>query len=197
MKTALLFINHLIAEQPETAVLLQAHAGRCIHFLLPPIQFQWSITSEGKFQETSHSTPPDLSIAIPTADVWKTLSLLISGSASLAGVANISGNADLAQSLNQVLHILHWDIEDDLSHFVGDVMAWHIMQTANKIVTQGRGSVDRNIATLYAWMVYEKQWLVDQNLTDEFGTAVAILRDDCARLEQRLIRLEKSLGNRE
>lgn len=101
---------------------------------------------------------------------------------------DIAGNARLATEILALLRYLRWDVEEDLSRVFGDVLAHRIAGTAREFVAWQAEAGRRLAENVMEYAIEERRMVVSRAEYDDFAAAVAKLRDDLARLEQRVAR---------
>jgi len=99
---------------------------------------------------------------------------------------NVSGNPQLAAEILAMFRYLRWDVEEDLSRVVGDVAAHRIAGAARAFATWQADAGKRLAENLLEYAVEERRLIVTRAEFDDFAANVARLRDDLARLEQRI-----------
>jgi len=99
------------------------------------------------------------------------------------------GDAELLKEIFYLSRNLHWDAAEDLSHVTGDIAAERIVQTAHNVRQQLReAAVNFSQAAAEYW-TEEQPLLAKPQHVSAFIQQVDTLRDDIARLEQRISRL--------
>lgn len=117
---------------------------------------------------------------------------LAGGPDALMSDIRISGNADLADALASVLRKLHWDGEEALSRLTGDIVAHRAVATAKGLVEWQRQTA-RNVIDNLAEYFSEEQLVPEENAPGRPGQRCCCARrDDLARLEKRLKKLESA-----
>jgi len=176
-------VNHVLDQAGWARKLLQPYAGRSIRIAMQPFSLSFAIDSAGCLQASTASA--DLDIVLPAAAPL----LAMQGSEAVMKAAQISGPADLANTLNFVLRHLRWDIEEDLSKVIGDIAA-HRVVSAFEAFTRWQGQAGRNLAeNIGEYLVEENPTLVTASSVASFAGEVERLRSDLAMLEQRVARL--------
>jgi ubiquinone biosynthesis protein UbiJ len=110
------------------------------------------------------------------------------------GTIDISGDALLAGRFRKLLRYGRPDLEESLSSLVGDAAAHGIgefLRGAGRWGREARATMQQNIGE---YLQEESRALPSQFEADAFREDVAILRDDVARFEARLKRLEEETG---
>lgn len=189
--SASLLLNHLIAQQRTTSEKLAREAGKVVVFQVAPVRIGLRVTSEGYFQ-TSRQTgsvvaPADTEISMQ----WSDLAESLSSPSSVSRRARIQGDMDFAQTVSSVIMDLHWDAEHDLSRIVGDAQAVWIMNSLSAVGVSLKDLLARFKSSVREYAVFEKGMTPSSDEFDEFRNGVSGLRDDLARLEKRLVRMEK------
>lgn len=108
---------------------------------------------------------------------------------SLFSAATISGSVDLAETLAFVFRNLRWDVEQDLSELLGDIVARRAMRLVTGLAKwQVQGA--KNLAFgLAEYLTEEEKGVAPRRELEAFCTEVNALRDDFARIEKRLGRI--------
>ncbi len=178
-------LNHLLKDAPWARERLRPFAGRSASLVLKPVEIGLGIDAEGYFTESA-TADPDVSLELPIGSLPK----LAGGPDALMSDIRISGNADLADALGFVLRKLRWDGEEALSRLSGDILAHRAVATARSLVDWQRQTARNVIDNLAEYFSEEQPVLVKRALLEDLGSEAAALRDDLARLEKRLKKLE-------
>jgi len=102
----------------------------------------------------------------------------------------VSGDAEFAQALSDVLQNLRPEPEEDLARFVGDVAAVRIVGFLRAMAQQVREGGARLATTTADYFAAENPLLATREDVDRFAAGVASLRDAVERVAKRLERLE-------
>ena len=116
------------------------------------------------------------------------LAALPKGEEHLMRSVDIAGNAQLAAEILALLRYLRWDVEEDLSRVFGDVLAHRMVGTARDFFAWQADAARRMGENIMEYAVEERRLVVSRAEFDEFAAGVSRLRDDLARLEQRIQR---------
>ncbi len=115
--------------------------------------------------------------------------------ASLPTDMQITGDISLAQRFQDIMQNIEIDLEEPLSKWVGDTMAYQI----GKFVRSGRRFATNTSQTLAMdiseYLRFEIEMLPDDLLVEEFSKNVDLLREDVDRFEQRINKLESKINN--
>ena len=103
----------------------------------------------------------------------------------------VSGNDRLAEEILVLLRHLRWDFEEDLSRVFGDALARRLVGGARDLATWQAEAARRLAENVVEYAVEERGLLIARPEFDAFATEVARLRDDLARLQQRIERQDR------
>jgi ubiquinone biosynthesis protein UbiJ len=183
---ALQAINHLLGQNPGAREGLSRHAGKTVRLDGRLFTLDVAISSDGSLVEGA-SVAPDATIRL---DPKLLLGLPISGRAAFKTLDS-EGDAGLLAELNRVFQTLEWDSEADLAPLVGDMAAHRIAAGAQALHAWARENRASALATLAEYLTEEQAVLANRPQTEQFYRDVDTLKDDAARLEARLRRLEQ------
>jgi ubiquinone biosynthesis accessory factor UbiJ len=99
------------------------------------------------------------------------------------------GDAALLQEIFFLSRNLRWDAAEDLSSVTGDIAAERIVQSAKYTRQQLRISATNLSKAVAEYLTEERPLLAKPEQVSSFIQQVDALRDDVARLEQRIGRL--------
>lgn len=106
------------------------------------------------------------------------------------GAVDLTGDAELAQRFQNLLRYGRPDLEEELSGVVGDVVAHSIGDFTRSVRRWGkdaRSTLQQNVSE---YLQEESRAVPSRYETDEFRKRVESLRDDVARVEARVNRLQ-------
>lgn len=178
-------LNHLLADAPWGRERLAPFAGRTAVFLVSPLEIGLGIDNDGYFTQAV-AAEPDVSLELPLSSLPKA----IGGTDALMADIHISGNADLADALGFVLRKLRWDGEEALSRLIGDIAAHRASSVARNVVSWHRQTALNVVENIAEYFADEQPLLVKRLALEELAGSTATLRDDLARLDKRLRKLE-------
>ena len=191
-------LNHLLSRQPSLAAALATHAGKSAQIDAGVVVLQAQVAADGLLQpvaapesgQGATSVAANVTISVAPAD----LPLVVANPERAASYAKISGDAELARTISEVVSELRWDAEADLAPFVGDIAAVRLVQAARSIAVwlkSGSRSLAANVAE---YLLEENPTLLHRRAGEDFAADVAVLRDDVERLAKRIALLEKHGG---
>lgn len=186
----ILFVNHLLAQEPWAAARLQKHAGKTACIDVELFQLRVTIGVDGLLQSAeaaSSSSVDQVVLRIKPAD----LALIAQNRERAVSYVKIEGDADFANTLSQLSQDLRWEVEEDLSKLLGDVAAVRLV-TAGKNVVENAKRTHQYLQENFAeYFLEENPMLVRPQAVRAFGEQVNKTRDDVERMMKRLERLEK------
>ncbi|WP_374348392.1 SCP2 domain-containing protein [Chitinimonas sp.] len=184
MVIRLALLNHLLAQRADLRDTLAHHAGRSAQIAVPPLRLGFTVGADGLLESSKESPAASITIA-----PWL-LPRLALGDAAAAREVRLDGDAALAADLARVLQALDWDAEHDLARLIGDIPAHRLAETARSLIGDPR-VIARNLAeTTVEFLQDEVPLLATQQAVAWFSAEVDTLRDDVARMQKRLDRLE-------
>jgi len=184
-------LNHLLTQQPWAAERLKAFAGQCVEFRCPPFpNLRLAILDTG-FTEQA---PADAESALVVKLEPVALPLLIARDEGALKEVEIEGSAELASAVQYLSRHLVWDIEEDLSRLIGDIFAHRLVSGGKAFAAWQRDAATRLAENLAEYWTEEQPLLARPADVEAFCREVDALRDDSARLEKRIERLEGRRG---
>lgn len=182
------FLQHLTNQNNWSREHLIGYAGKVIQFDVALMKTNLLILEDGSLAIAGETAVPDATIHVPPSLV---LRLLAKDEAAKTQI-RIDGDTHLATELSKVLHLMRWDIEEDLSHIVGDMAANKIGTTGHKIVQEIKQQGISLAEMLTEYWQEEKNVLAKKRHVEQFNAEVDTLRGDVARFEKRLEKLTRS-----
>ena len=184
-------LNHVLAQNPWACARLAAFAGRSVALRCPPFpELRLRILESGRVTAAGEEDPASLTVTLaPSA-----LPLLAArDEAALRHVA-IEGSGELAQTVRSLFADLSWDVEEDLSKLLGDVLARRVAAGGEALLRWQREAALRLGENLAEYWQDERPLLARPEDVAAFCGAVDALRDDVARLEKRIELLASARG---
>jgi ubiquinone biosynthesis protein UbiJ len=180
-------LNHLLSRQPSAASRLRPFAGQTVEVRCPPFpDLRLTILESGLLDRAQGESASALVVKLKLGAV----PLLLARDEAARGQIEIEGPADLADAVDALFRNLAWDIEEDLSTVFGDVVAHRLASGGKAFAAWQREAVLRLAENLAEYWVEEQPLLVRPDDAGKFGREVEALRDETARLEKRIERLE-------
>jgi ubiquinone biosynthesis protein UbiJ len=98
----------------------------------------------------------------------------------------IRGDAAIAERFRELGMLLRPDLEEALSHLIGDVPAHQIGHFTRLAFSWGRRAAATTLENVSEYLAHERRDLIPRNEGDQFLKGVDTLREDVDRLEARL-----------
>lgn len=178
-------LNHLLRREAWARGKLAPFAGEVVELRLAPLPpLRLAIVSDGQTVAAESASQVTLTISAK-AEIFAALAR---GEEHLMRAVDISGNARLATEILALLRYLRWDVEEDLSRVFGDVLAHRMVGTARDFVSWQAEAGRRLAENVMEYAIEERRMVVSRAEFDEFAAEVSGLRDDLARIGQRIER---------
>lgn len=178
-------LNHLLAQEPWARERLRGFAGQHLRVSGGALRLDLSVQTDGLLAQGDRDREPQVTIMLP-ADT--PLRLLLDRGSVLAE-AQLSGNADFAETLAFVFRNLSWDAEADVAKLTGDILSRRLVY-GGKAFWRWQGEArERLLGNLGEYLGEESGAVVSTTEVEAFASMVEQLRDDVARLEKRIVRL--------
>jgi ubiquinone biosynthesis accessory factor UbiJ len=184
-------LNHLLSQQPLAAERLRLFAGKSVEIRCPPFpELHLAIQESGLIGPAPGDQAPALVVKLKPAAV----PLLLARDEAARGEIEIEGSADLAGAVDALIRDLDWDFEEDLSKVFGDAVAHRLASGGRAFAAWQREALLRLAENFAEFWAEEQPLLLRPGDADRFLRDARALRDEVARLEKRIERLERSIG---
>ena len=178
-------INHLLRREGWARERLQPFAGRVARLAVPPTAVTLTVTAAGEVA-AAENVEPDVTLTVAAGSLFDVLR----DPQAAASRTQVAGDGDFAEAISYLFTHLRWDVEEDLSRVVGDVAA-HRIANFGRDLAHVPGRVAETVTRSVATYLRDESGPVPSRIEVEaFNHAVNVLRDDAARLEKRLERLQ-------
>ena len=178
-------LNHLLAQNSWALPRLARYAGKTVQFDIAPFSFACTILADGSLLCADESASADaLCVIAPSL-----LPRLVLHDENAHVEIHSEGDAGLLTEIFFLSRNLRWDAAEDLSGITGDIAAERIVQTAHSTWQQLRDAVSNFSHAGAEYWTEERPLLAKPQQISAFMQQVDTLRDDAARLEQRIGRL--------
>lgn len=185
-------LNHLLTQADWARARLRAHTAKQARFEIGSLHLNLVVTDSGHLANAEEGeATPDVVLTLPPDLAAR----LLQGQEALTGGIRIAGDAEFADALGFVLRHLRWNVEDDLSRVIGDIPAHRVVGTTRELAAglpRVLGSAARSLAT---YLSDEKPTVVATPQLAQLADESAALRDQLARCEKRIQRLEEKRRN--
>lgn len=181
-------LNHLLQQNGWALQRLARFAGRTARFDIAPFSFAYTILPDGSLQSADPAASADAVCAIPPSLLPR---LALHDERAHADIRT-EGDAALLTEIFFLSRNLRWDAAEDLSRVTGDIAAERIVQTVQQTRQQLRDAAVNLSQAAAEYLTEEHPLLAKPRDVAGFVQQVDKLRDDIARLEQRI----RNLSNR-
>jgi ubiquinone biosynthesis protein UbiJ len=182
---AVAVINHLLAREQWARDRLVPFAGQRARFRVAPLPDLVVEIDESGLVATGTAEDVSLTLTIPPAALPR---ILARDEAALREVG-LDGDAALASTVQFLLQNLRWDVEEDLSRVVGDVVAHRMAGAARAFAAWQRQAAGRLGENVAEYLKDEAGLLMHSYELEAFGREVDEVRDAVERLDKRIQRL--------
>jgi ubiquinone biosynthesis protein UbiJ len=175
-------INHLLAQNSWATPRLAKFAGKTARFDVAPFSFACTILDDGQLRLADADASPDAQCVLAASLLPR---LALSDEHAYSEIES-SGDSELLKEIFFLSRNLDWDTAEDLSKVTGDIAAERIVQTATALRQQLRDAALNLAASTAEYLTEERPLLAKPRHVSTFIRQVDELRDDVARLEQRI-----------
>ncbi|HXU93169.1 MAG TPA: hypothetical protein VFP33_05875 [Gallionella sp.] len=175
-------LNHLLQQNNWAQQRLVRFAGRTARFDIAPFSFAYTILPDGMLQRADAATSADAVCVIPPTLLPR---LALHDEKAHAEVRT-EGDSALLTEIFFLSRNLRWDAAEDLSRVTGDIAAERIVQTVQHKRQQLRDAALNLSQAAAEYWTEERPLLAKPRDIADFVQQVDRLRDDVARLEQRI-----------
>lgn len=186
---AVRLLQHITSQNLWSRTHLSAFAGQVVRFEIAFVVSHVLILDDGSLSLAGETASPDATVTIPAGlALW----LLAQDEAAKMQIA-VQGDHDLARALGNVLPLMRWDIEEDLSQIIGDIPAHSLRNAGEKVSKTLRQQGVRFAEMLSEYWQEEKPILAKKTHVTSFNHAVDTLKADLDRFEKRLEKINQTL----
>jgi ubiquinone biosynthesis protein UbiJ len=178
-------LNHLLTQNSWALPRLARFAGKTAQFDIMPFSFAYTILADGSLRSADAAASTDaLCVIAPSL-----LPRLVLHDENAHTEIRSEGNAELLTEIFFLSRNLRWDAAEDLSGITSDIAAERIVQTLHSTQHQVRAAAVNFSHAAAEYWTEERPLLAKPQQVSAFMQQVDTLRDDVARLEQRIGRL--------
>lgn len=178
-------LNHLLMQNSWALPRLQKFAGKTARFNIAPFSFAYTILEDGLLSGVDSTASADAICDIAPS----LLPRLAAQDETARNEIRSEGDAALLTEIFFLSQNLRWDVAADLSKLTGDIAAERIIQTAKNTRQQLHDGALNFTESLSEYWTEERPLITKPPQIAAFAQQVDTLRDDLARLEQRIKRL--------
>lgn len=178
-------LNHLLTQNSWALPRLARFAGKTARFDIAPFSFACTILADGSLRRADASSDADALCVIAPSLLPR---LALSDENAHADIRS-EGDTELLKEIFFLSRNLNWDAAEGLSHVTGDIAAERIVQTMHSARQQMCDAAVNLSQSAAEYLTEERPLLAKPQQVSAFMQQVDTLRDDLARLEQRIYRL--------
>ena len=183
-----IILNHLLSQNDWMQSRLINHKNKVIVIEISEFKLILKIDENGLLQSLNESEEIDCIIKLTVNDF---INQLINNN---NGNISIEGDLELANQVSQVLKKIEWDVEEDLSRYIGDIPAIQTTMILKKIVASSQKNIKNITGALLEYWQEENKILTKKRNVEIFYSEVDKIVEDTERLEARIkIILEKKI----
>jgi len=179
-------VNHLLAGEDWARERLKPFSGQSVRLELGKLSLPIAITSCGYFVAGEKNTAASVTLTLP-ADAPL---LALTNRPSLRAATQISGAAEMAESLGFVFRNLRWDSESDLALLTGDIAARRLFEGGKQLINWHQWQVKNLALNLAEYFTEENPSIASPQDISNFFREISSLQEDLAELEKRVTSLE-------
>jgi ubiquinone biosynthesis accessory factor UbiJ len=185
-------INKALTLDEETLYSLASLEGKVIAFEFLNINLTAFLfpSRTGLSIETVYENKPDVLIKGTPTNFFMMIASSKKKSGSLPTDMQIIGDIGLAQQFQNIMHNIEIDLEEPLSKWVGDSMAYQLGKFIRG-TSRFAANTGKTLATdISEYLRFEIDMLPDDLLVEEYSKNVDTIKEDVERFEQRVNKLE-------
>lgn len=188
-------LNRGLADSPRAQALCAQLQGRALAVEVSGPAWVAILESDGKQLRllANRDKPADATI---TGTPLSLLALLRDEQRAVIqrGDVSISGDAELAQTFSELIHLLRPDIEHELSQLIGRMPAHLLLRGAGGFGRWGSKVAEAGLRNTADYLAHESRELVPRGESEHFLRNVEQLRERLDRLDAGLAHLEQRAG---
>jgi len=175
--------NHFLPSKSWAGKRLQPYVGKTVRLCISSFfNIVLTVQTSGELSAAMSSATVDTTITLTPG----LLSRLLAHDEEAYRKISISGDSVFAEELLCISKNLHWDVEQDLSRIMGDILAHRVVRIS-KDLKQWHNKTIRNLSeTLVEYWMEEQPLLAKSVCVHEFISEVGALKDDVEQLEKRV-----------
>ncbi len=179
--------NHLLSQNDWMQSDLINHKNKIVIIEISGFQIILKVKEDGQLEMINDSEDYDCSIKLTVNDL---LGQLINNK---NGKISIEGDIELANKISQVLKKIEWNLEEDLTKYIGDIPAIKTTQVLKKIKKNSKKNIKTLTGSLIEYWQEENKILTKTRDVEIFNKKIDKIVEDTERLEARIINIIESI----
>ena len=189
-------INQLLKQDPATLEKFSALQGKVIAFELTDLELTLYLFPHNEGVQVKYLYEGEVDTILQgSALAFINMSLGDATESFFSGDVRIKGEIELGQHFKRIFDQLDLDWEEWLSGFAGDLVAHKAGDFIRGFNAWGKDALKTLELDAREYIQDEGQLAPLSTELDEFSASISQLRNDAARLEARLARIQKSIKN--
>jgi ubiquinone biosynthesis protein UbiJ len=179
--------NRLLRANSWSLAKLRPHAGKTLALECPPLRLRVTIAENGELVSAKTDAASDTTIQM-------TLPVLVRAAARDAHAWNeavVSGDVELAATVDYLRRHIVWDYEEGLSRIFGDIAAHRMAAGLRALDGWGRAAAVDVGRAFAEYAAYEAPIVASREAVEAFVDDVDEIRHAVERLEKRIARLKE------
>ncbi len=173
-------INHLLGQNDWMQTKLKPYSGKLISLEIDSLIIKLVVNDQGQLILSEANGSPDASIQMSLTSFIQ----LVTQKKKMG--ITVKGNLDFAHDFSIVIQSLQWDIEDDLSRFIGDIPATELTKIGKVFLKHSKNNI-RNLAENFIEFWQEENKILSKtNDLNDFYRQVDKLTEDVDRVEAKI-----------
>jgi len=182
-----IILDHLLSQNDWMQTKLIDHKNKVVVIEVSSLEIILKIDEKGLLHSLNKSEEFDCIIKLTVNDFINQLINKNNGNIS------IKGDLELANQVSQVLKRIEWDIEEDLSKYIGDIPSIQVTKVFKKIVTNSQKNIGNITGALLEYWQEENKILTKKRNVEIFNSEVDKIVEDTERLEAKINKIFKKI----
>ena len=182
-----IILDHLLSQNDWMQTKLIDHKNKVVVIEISSIKLILKIDEKGLLHSLNETKEFDCIIKLTVNDFINQLINKNNGNIS------IKGDLELANQVSQVLKRIEWDVEEDLSKYIGDIPAIQATKVLKKIVTNSQKNISNISGALLEYWQEENKILTKKRDVEIFNSEVDKIVEDTERLEAKIKKIVEKI----
>ena len=182
-----IILDHLLSQNDWMQTKLIDHKNKVVVIEISSIKLILKIDEKGLLHSLNETKEFDCIIKLTVNDFINQLINKNNGNIS------IKGDLELAHQVSQVLKRIEWDVEEDLSQYIGDIPAIQATKVLKKIVTNSQKNISNISGALLEYWQEENKILTKKRDVEIFNSEVDKIVEDTERLEAKIKKIVEKI----
>ena len=182
-----IILDHLLSQNDWMQTKLIDHKDKVVVIEISGLKLILKIDEKGLLHSLYESEEFDCVIKLTVNDFINKLINKKNGNIS------IKGDLELANQVSQVLKKIEWDVEEDLSKYIGDIPATQATKVLKKIVTNSQKNISNITGALLEYWQEENKILTKKRHVEIFNSEVDKIVEDTERLEAKIKKIVEKI----